>query len=86
MKAVMTVRLDSDIKDKLEQLAKATARTQSFLVAEAIRDYIKLYEWQINAIQEGIRQADKGELIPHEEIVMKWEKKLENPVDESSIR
>jgi predicted transcriptional regulator len=86
MKEVMTVRLDSEIKDKLDQLAKATARSKSFLVAAAIRDYIKLYEWQIHAIQEGIRQANEGELIAHEEIAMKWEKKLENSVDESSIQ
>ena len=48
---------------------------------EALREYIKLNEWQIQAIQEGIRQAEAGQLISHEEIKAKWEKKLENTVD-----
>ena len=72
----MTVRLDSETKDKLEELAKVTARSKSFLAAEeAIHDYIKINEWQIKAIQEGIRQADQCKLIAHEELVRKWEKK-----------
>ena len=74
MKEVMTIRLDSETKNKLEELAKATARSKSYLATEAIRDYIQINEWQIRAIREGIRQADAGELIPHEEIVEKWDK------------
>jgi predicted transcriptional regulator len=76
MKEVMTIRLDSETKNKLEQLAKATARSKSFLATEAIRDYIEVNEWQIQAIREGLRQADEGELIPHADIRTKWEKKV----------
>lgn len=85
MKEVMTIRIDRETRDKLDQLAKATARSKSFLAEEAIRDYVKIHEWQIQAIQEGIRQADEGELIHHEEIRKKWEKKLEDSLDKSSI-
>lgn len=31
---------------------------------------------QIQAIQEGIKQADEGQMVPHEELRAKWEKKL----------
>ena len=36
MSATMTIRLDDDVKDKLEQLAEATHRSRSYLAAEAI--------------------------------------------------
>ena len=76
MRDVMTVRVEPEIKTKLNKMAKATARTKSFLIADAIREYIELNEWQIEAIQEGIRQADAGKLITHDKLKKKWERKL----------
>jgi RHH-type transcriptional regulator, rel operon repressor / antitoxin RelB len=75
MRDVLTVRLEKEIKGKLDKLAKATARTKSFLVADAIREYIELNEWQVEAIQEGIREADAGRLLPHATVRAKWERK-----------
>ena len=81
MKEIITIRVDPKTKEKLEEMARAMDRTKSYIAAEAIRDYIQLNEWQIQAIQEGINQADKGEMIYHDEIRKKWEKKGENSVD-----
>ncbi|MBI3801032.1 MAG: ribbon-helix-helix protein, CopG family [Deltaproteobacteria bacterium] len=47
----MTIRVDNKTKQRLEKLAEATARTKSFLVAEAIRSYLDLNEWQIKEIR-----------------------------------
>lgn len=38
-------------------------------------------EWQTEAIREGIRQADAGELIDHKDIREKWETKLAYTMD-----
>jgi predicted transcriptional regulator len=81
MKDILSVRLDSETKEKLEKIAKATARTKSYIASEAIREYIILNEWQIQAIKRGIDQAKKGKVISHEKIKAKWEKKLENSLD-----
>ena len=81
MKDVLTVRLSPEVKDQLEKMAQATARTKSFLVADAIQQYLGANEWQIQAIQEGIQQADEGQLIPHEAVRAMWEAKLADPVD-----
>ena len=40
MQEVITIRVGRDVKERLESLAKATARSRSFLVAEAIRCYL----------------------------------------------
>jgi RHH-type transcriptional regulator, rel operon repressor / antitoxin RelB len=72
---VITLRLDSKIKKKLDKLAKATERSRSFLVAEAIRDYVALNEWQIGEIKKGLGEADAGDFASDEEMkqtIGKW--------------
>ena len=36
----MTIRLSSDLKDKLERLAQGTQRSRSFLASEAVKAYV----------------------------------------------
>jgi predicted transcriptional regulator len=81
MKNVMTVRIDPEVKKRLEKMARATARTKSFLIADAIEEYLSVNEWQIEAIEEGVRRAEKGQFISHEEIRKKWEAKLADCMD-----
>ncbi len=64
----VTARLDSETKGKLDLLAKTTARSKSFLVSEAVRAYVKEQAWQIDAIKEGINQADAGNFASDDEI------------------
>ena len=84
MLETMTIRVDRDIKERLEKLAKSTARSRSFLAAEAIRYYLDVQAWQIEEILEGIKEAEAGELVDHELIARKWAGKLENPMDKTS--
>ena len=53
MSTTMTLRLEDDIKKRLETLASATRRSKSYLAAEAVRDYVELNEWQIQENAAG---------------------------------
>ena len=44
MSTTMTIRLEAELKQRLDQLAEATHRSKSFLAAEALRDFIELNE------------------------------------------
>lgn len=68
MSTTMTVRIDDDIKDRLEVLAGATRRSKSFLAAEAIRAYVDTNEWQIAEIQAAIKEADAGDFASDQEV------------------
>ncbi len=72
---VVTVRLDSEIKARLQKLADATKRANSFLITEAINEYLKVQVWQINEIKKGIAEADSGQLIVHDKVVKYWKRK-----------
>ncbi|MDO8864066.1 CopG family ribbon-helix-helix protein [Haliea sp. E1-2-M8] len=68
MSSTMTIRLDDDLKQQLEQLAAATQRSKSFLAAEAIREFIELNEWQVQEIQQALKEADAGDFASAAEI------------------
>jgi len=57
----MTIRLESAIKKRLDQLSAATSRSKSFLAAEAIREYVATNEWQIQEIRAAVAEADAGD-------------------------
>lgn len=57
MSATMTIRLDDKLKAQLDQIADATQRSKSFLAREAIREFIKLNEWQVQRIQQSENPA-----------------------------
>jgi RHH-type rel operon transcriptional repressor/antitoxin RelB len=66
--ATFTVRVDSALKRRLEKLAKSTGRSRSFLAAEAIGEYVEVNEWQVAGIKRAMQSADRGGVVPHEEV------------------
>ena len=64
----MTLRIEPELKDRLSKLASATHRSSSFLAGQAIHDFIELNEWQIQELQEAIKEADAGEFASNKEI------------------
>ena len=73
--ALVSLRIEEELADRLNRLAVATGRSKSFIASQAIIDYLALQEWQIAAIQEGVAAADRGELVAHEEalkILQTW--------------
>lgn len=75
MSTTMTVRLDDEVKDRLDHLAQATQRSKSFLAAEAMRAFVETNEWQNNEVQAALREADAGEFASDKEVAAlakKW--------------
>lgn len=64
----LTIRVTPQVKRRLESVALRVRRSKSFLAAEAIEEFLAVHEWQIGAVKEGIAAADRGNLIPHEDV------------------
>jgi len=79
----VTLRLDPATRRRLDKLAKATERSRAALAADAVKQYLELNEWQIAAIEAGVREADKGRFIDHARLKAKWEKKLAAALDKA---
>lgn len=75
MSTTMTIRLEPELKQRLDQLAEATHRSKSFLAAEALRDFVELNEWQIQETQQAVVEADNEEFASEQEVastINKW--------------
>ena len=71
----MTIRLDDEVKDRLEGLAEATHRSKSYLAAEAIRTYIESNEWQIAETRAALVEADARDFAGDKDVAAlarKW--------------
>jgi RHH-type rel operon transcriptional repressor/antitoxin RelB len=64
----MTIRLEPELKSRLDKLAIATQRSKSFLASEAVREFIELNEWQILELKEAINEADAGDFASDQEV------------------
>jgi predicted transcriptional regulator len=84
-----TVRVEPDVKKRLEKLAESTGRSRSFLAAEALNEYLDVNEWQVAGVKRAIASLDRGEGVSHQEVrgwVNSWDRKRERPAPERSAR
>ena len=75
MSTTMTVRLEDEVKHRLDRLAESTQRSKSFLAAEAIREFVENNEWQISEIRAALAEADAADFATDKElaaVAKKW--------------
>jgi RHH-type transcriptional regulator, rel operon repressor / antitoxin RelB len=63
-----TVRAETEVKKRLEKLAKSTGRSRSFLAAEAISEYVDLNEWQMAGVRKAMGSLNRWGGVPHEKV------------------
>ena len=76
MSTTMTIRLEDEVKDRLDRLADSTNRSKSYLAAEAIREFVETNEWQIAEIRAALKEADAGDFASDEDVAAlanKWQ-------------
>ncbi len=64
----INVRLPEALYNQIDELAKATARTKSFLAIDALTNYVQSESWHIRDIHEGIKEADAGEFASDQQV------------------
>jgi predicted transcriptional regulator len=76
--ASLTVRVKPDTRSRIEILARTTHRSKSYVIEEALEQYLAVNEWQIKGIQDALIEADSPEAIfvDHDEVLAQREAKL----------
>jgi len=80
-RAQLSLRIASSTKKRVEDLAQATRRSKSFVIEEAINQYLELNEWQIESIQRGLEDVKAERVISHEDILKEWGGDSEGDLD-----
>ena len=80
--ASLTVRVKPDTRSRLENLARITRRSKSFVIEDALEQYLDLNEWQIKGIQDALIEADSPGAVfeDHDVVLEKWEAKVARQV------
>ena len=81
MAASITIPIDPETKKILVALSKERDCSEVQLAQVALREFLDLQKWQLQAIDEGVAAAEQGRLIAHNEVRRYWESKLGNQVD-----
>ncbi|MDZ4184548.1 MAG: ribbon-helix-helix domain-containing protein [Desulfuromonadales bacterium] len=76
--ASLTVRVNPETRNRLDKLARITRRSKSFVIEEALEQYLAVNEWQIKGIQDALSVVESpGALFEdHDEVLAKWEAKV----------
>lgn len=72
----ISFRIPADKVAELDAIAKAMHRDRSYLLNEAVENYLSEQKRFAAMVNEGIRAAERGEFVDHEEVerlVDSWE-------------
>ena len=76
--ASLTVRVNPETRHRLDNLARIPRRSKSFVIEEALEQYLAVNEWQIKGIQDALSEAESSGAVfeDHDEVLAKWEAKV----------
>lgn len=69
----ISARVPEELSQRITTLAQALRRNRSWVIEEAIRCYIKSEQQFIEAVQEGIRADDAGDVSSHDDVMAEAE-------------
>ena len=72
----MEVHLNPDLQARLTHLAAQQGRETEALAREAIERLVDYDEWFIREVEKGLTQIDQGEVLTHEEVGDRMERRL----------
>jgi predicted transcriptional regulator len=70
----VSFRADSEKIDALDSLAAAQDRPRTYLINEAISNYIELHSYQDALVRKGLEDLRKGRVVSHAEVVKRLTK------------
>ena len=65
----ISFRAGAEKIDALDSLAAAQHRPRSYLINEAITNYIELHAYQDVLVRKGLEEMRKGRVVSHAEVV-----------------
>ncbi|MEO5922944.1 MAG: CopG family transcriptional regulator [Bryobacteraceae bacterium] len=64
----VTVRLEPETRQTLDDIAALLDRDRSYVINAAFAAYIDVHQWQVAHIRQGLLEADAGKFAPDAEV------------------
>jgi predicted transcriptional regulator len=71
----ITFKTESQKRQFLDEIAAEMDRDRSYILNEAINNYLELHRWQVKQLEKGVAVAEAGDFSTEEEIqaaIAKW--------------
>ena len=78
---VLSFRAEEHMVNTLDHLAEATERDRQYHLKRALSRYLDTESWHLQAIAEGVADADAEKLTDLESVKTQWVKRAENNAD-----
>jgi predicted transcriptional regulator len=66
--SVLSVRIESEVLGQLDELAVEMDRSRSYLIAQAVREFVEREYAHLLAVREGEADIAAGRRVPHEKV------------------
>jgi predicted transcriptional regulator len=76
-----TIRMDNRTLKRVDGLARAMSRSRAWVIKRAIDHYLDYEEWFARKVEGAIKEADAGDVVDHEAVAKRWERKRETSMD-----
>ena len=73
MKAT-TVRLEDDILGRIDCLATTLSRSRSWVIKQAIGNFLDYEEWFVKEVENGIQEVEQGKVATDDEVSASFNK------------
>ncbi|MDR1124834.1 MAG: ribbon-helix-helix protein, CopG family [Deltaproteobacteria bacterium] len=70
----VSIRTNSELIGQFNAVAAATGRTRSYLINQAMEEYIAREAWQVAEIRKALEEADAGKFVPDAEMQIFWDR------------
>ena len=71
---IISFRAVAEEIEALDLLASAQERPRSYLINEAISNYIELHAYQDALVRKGLEEMRKGRVVSHEQVLKRLKK------------
>jgi predicted transcriptional regulator len=68
MSKSVTFRLDDDKLQFLDRLAKSADRDRSYMINQAVENFLEVRRWHIEQIENAVLEADAGNFASPDEV------------------
>jgi predicted transcriptional regulator len=63
-----TVRMDDQLFDRVDGIAKSLSRPRSFVIQQALERFVDYEEWFKAEVSEGLAEVERGEVAGDGEV------------------
>ena len=74
MSTQISIRTTVELIGQFNAVAEATGRSRSYLINQAMEEYIAREAWQVAEIRKALEEADSCEFVSDEEMKAFWDR------------